>query len=258
MEPRVMYHLRHLEDLSNVYYFFVPWDHYPAEFQSWIDDASKKGMKFIGTQYYADYSTRRVPYFTEEKPKKTYLCYSGKSRAERTFLVGMLSYYDLLKHGYVTYFGEHYTDTNFTPEKTEDVFNSWILEPDVRSKLREGISKLQLPLTLEYSYFDMTASHNMNYCGDYYKAVDFVVVPETIHWNFFISEKTPKCIDLDKKFIVYGAPHFVKRLKEYYLKKFNKDISPLVDWCDTSYDDVLDTQQRAMMIIDIIKNNIKE
>lgn len=258
MAPWPLSQLDDIDDLSNLYYFFVPWDEYPPDIQKMIDKALKKGMHFVATQYYADYAKRYVPYYKDEVPKKTYLCYNGKTRTERTCLVSLLSHYDLLKYGYVTYFGENYTDRNFTPEKIEDMLNTWSMPDDVREKMKDGLSKLNLPLTLEAPYFNQRVSHSMTYCGDYYKAVDFVVVPETMHWNFFISEKTAKCIELNKKFIIYGAPHYVKRLKKYYLEKFKKDISHLTDWCDTSYDDEYDVIQRAEKIIKIIKENIKE
>ena len=107
--------------------------------------------------------------------------------------------------------------------------------------------------------FGKETAHAKNFNGDYYKAVDFCIISESDHENgFFITEKTVKCINLNKKFIAFAAPNYIENLKAYYKDKLNTDISHLTDWCNTSYSKEQNTFKRAEKIIQIVKEETKE
>jgi len=74
----------------------------------------------------------------------------------------------------------------------------------------------------------------------------------------FITEKTMKCVQQNKKFILFassGSLSFIKNKVKLYL---NKDITHLTDWCDTSYDNIKDKWERLDKIVNIVKDNIEE
>lgn len=255
MEISVLNHLNKFDDLSNFYYHCVPRNPPHQELQLMIEKTKAKRLNFVFDQYYISGFDRYKPYSIETVPKKKYLCYNGKTKPDRTLVVALLSYYNLLDQGYVTLYGETYTAPNFTPGKISDVY-TLPLSDDIKQKVEIGLSKITLPLYIEEPIFSRELSHSFKYRIDFYNAVEFVLVTETRQFGFFVSEKTVKCIENNKKFIVSADPHYIKKLKRYYLEKYNRDISHLTDWCDLSYDDEVNIVKRIEKIIEIVKEHI--
>jgi len=170
--------------------------------------------------------------------------------------VSYLSYYDLIKDGYISYFGESHVDKNFDIHSINDVFNL-SLTPEQQEKIQIGLSKIKLPLILDEQFLTKDVSHSFFYPGYYYNLVDFVLVCETNQYPrddiFFVTEKTTKAIDLNKRILVQGTKNFINNLKSYYFTHMNKDISHLTDWCDISYDKATGVE-RIEFITNIIKN----
>ena len=101
-------------------------------------------------------------------------------------------------------------------------------------------------------------THTRFYNGDYYKVVDFVIVVESdvsegLH---FITEKTMKCIQQDKKFILLASKGSLANLKHEVKEHLNLDITHLTDWCDISYDEIGNIWERLDKIINITKDKI--
>ncbi len=85
--------------------------------------------------------------------------------------------------------------------------------------IRKELKQIQLPIVADDNLFGDNLSHTKDFNAELYDAVDFVVVPETYgctnNDNFFPTEKTIKCILMNKKFIVVGNQYFLKNLKKY-------------------------------------------
>jgi len=187
--------------------------------------------------------------------KNQFLLMVGKLKPERTALVGLLSFYDLLKQNHVSYLtGE----SNFGPESTEDYFNSPEFPEKQKDLVEVGLNRLESNLSLDTLFLTYDISHSREYNSDYYYASDFVVVCESDASRdvMFITEKIGKCIQLNKKFILLGSKGLLSYTKEQSKIHLNKDISHLTDWCDTSYDEMGNIWDRVDKISEIIKNEI--
>lgn len=226
-----------------------------------VSTCLEKGLKLYKSQFFIDNQHEYYPIFKKLNVlQKKFVMYTGKTRPERTLMVALLSYNNLLDYGYVSYFG----DTHNLYYKNEKVIDVYKLE-DVKNdnqlyeKVKFGIEKLSIPLTIDVNKLSYETSHSKNFLANYYQASDFAVVLETEYDNnFFVTEKTIKCILCDKKFIVFACQGFVKKLKDYYLNKLGIDISHLTDWCDTSYDNEPNKIRRAELIIEEVKRQIEK
>ena len=72
----------------------------------------------------------------------------------------------------------------------------------------------------------------------------------------FITEKTTKCVQQDKKFILLSSKGMLSKTKNEYQKYHGIDISHLTDWCDTSYDEIDNVWYRIDKIVKIMKNEL--
>lgn len=211
--------------------------------------------------FFIKYNNYYRPEFSDiELEKKKFLYMVGKCKAERVCLLGLLSHYNLLDDAYYSFFGDG--TLNFGGEKIDNYFN--LDAPNIqKNQVKRGLNRIQIPTKLDSDDFNHALSHTRNYNGDYYKAVDFVVVAES-HVVYtkdeikprFITEKIMKCIQLDKPFILLGSSGLLKYIKEQAKIILNKDISHLTDWCDTSYDEIEDVWERIDKIANIIKESI--
>ena len=127
-----------------------------------------------------------------------------------------------------------------------------------KMKIKDGLSKLPKKLVLDVNNLTHGISHTRFYNGDYYKVVDFVIVVESdvsegLH---FITEKTMKCIQQDKKFILLASKGSLANLKHEVKEHLNLDITHLTDWCDISYDEIGNIWERLDKIINITKDKI--
>jgi len=258
IEHNILAKLAKLDNLERVKYYCIP--RQPDYHIDLVNTLVQRGLNLFASQYFADYSHHYTPVLSKNLPYKDFTLLTGKTRPERTLLVALLSYYDLIKNGYVSFFGDTAVDSNFNTAKVDDLYTSpFITNSSLKEKSQIGLSKLDLPLTLDEPILNAKVSHAKNFNADYYLASDFVIVPETSMNNsgvFFVSEKTVKPILLNRKIIVLSHRHFIKNLKEYYRTKFNKDISHLTDWCNLAYDDEADITTRVEMIVDEVKNRI--
>jgi hypothetical protein len=229
-----------------------------------------KGCTILNLPFYIKYIDYFKPFKTDSViPPKKFLMLTGKLNMHRTCMVGLVSYYDLIKHGYVSFFGEevhNYWTGTYNPDvklvtKISDYYDSHSPE-EQKTKVKKGFEKLPKKLTVDVEHFTFSVAHNRTYNRDYYDAVDFVVVNETDvdqNWgSIHITEKTGKCIQLDKKFIVLGPTGILQKVKKDAKIHLGKDISHLTDWCDISYDTIENVWERIDKIVDIIKKETLE
>ena len=268
LENIVLEKLDKFSKLNSIHYFYNPREkNYNQRLLLKLID---KGLVCVPKYYFVDYANYYQPDTSATlMPNKSYLCLTGKVTPSRTFLIALLSNYNLLQHGHVSYFGEDYTTMSLNNQIIADYNNASFLSHPAKNIIKEELMQLKLPLVADTIHFTSEISHTKLFNVELYSSVDFVIVPETLgcteFGNFFPTEKTAKCINLNKRFIPIANKGFLKKLKEYYKKNFNKDISNLTDWCDTSFDEMSSLEERITQIVKITaaevdkyKNNLKE
>ena len=231
----------------------------PPDIQT-LNPLIKKGCNVITLPFFLKYIHYYSPLWVlpddQEIVKRKFLLYVGKLKPERTALVGLLSYYDLLNDNHVVYLtGEN----NFSPETTEDYFDNYA-PAEQKVLVRSGLNKIYSDLILDVEQLTHHISHGREYNSDYYQSVDFVIVCEsdTTRGIQFITEKIGKCVQLNKKFILLGSTGLLSYVKEQSKIHLNRDISTLTDWCDTSYDEIDDVWERVDKIVEIVKNEVEQ
>lgn len=236
---------------------------YETSMESDVQKIIDYGANVIIEPFFISCINYYQPTYTNEIiNKKEFLLLCGKSKPTRTSMVGLLSYYDLIKYGHVSFFGDGVINnkSNFFRDKKSDYFDKTNSPDDQKNKVRLGLSKLPSKMILDVQDLTHSISHGRKYNGDYYDSVNFVIVVESDirEGMIFITEKTMKCVQQNKKFILFassGSLSFIKNKVKLYL---NKDITHLTDWCDTSYDNIKDKWERLDKIVNIVKDNIGE
>lgn len=260
MESSVLKILSKYHNLSNVYYFYNPRS--PSYCADLVQNLKYKQLKLRPHHYFLTYANEYIPdYNLAPLPKKRFLCLTGKVNPYRTFLIALLSKHNLLEHGHVSYFGsDHYIDDFCGLYNEEDFEQVPWLSDNSKQFIRDEIKHISLPITADVDKFSSVMSHSRSFNAQLYKAVDFAIVPETfgctVNEEFFPTEKTAKCILMNKKIIPVGSQHFLKNLKNYYKRQFNEDISHLTDWCDTSYDDEPAVENRIKKVVELIASEV--
>lgn len=256
LDIKILEFLNQYDNLEHITYITNPPLCHPGELDDKISILKNKGLNIQIRHLFLENSYLYKPRFTDiDLPHKTFLCLTGKTKPYRTAMVSYLSYHNLVDYGYVSLFGEDYTQKEFYHGKIEDVFPLASNE-NQRDILSQGLSKITLPLSLDVDIIDRETSHEQNFLGDYYKCVDYVIVCETIVRDyFFITEKTIKAINMNKKILVLASKNFVSNIKTLYKDILNKDISHLTDWCDLSYDEY-EGLERIEKMIEIVKESV--
>jgi hypothetical protein len=258
IEESVLLKIQRLRNIQQISYFYNPRSN--GNLTKRVNSLISKGLKCFPAQYFIDYPERYIPVVNGIMPAKDFLCLTGKITAERTYLVSLLSKFDLLDSGYVSFFNTESVDQEFDSSSIYDSYRSNLSEP-AKQIIKDEMSKIKLPLTVDQPLLTKYLSHSKLFNASLYAAVDFVIVPETggslTHNEFFVTEKTIKCILTNKKFIPVGSQYFLKNLKEYYLTQHNRDISALVNWYDDSFDSIQTTEKRIEQIVNIVKNTVE-
>jgi hypothetical protein len=261
LEEIVLEKLDNFSNLESVYYFCNPKNTPHA--QTLLLKLRQRGLICDPEQFFINYANIYQPDpNAATMPKKQYLCLTGKVTPSRTFLIALLSKYNLLQYGHVSYFGEDNIDKTFDKQIIDNYKNASFLSSPAKDVIRDEIKKLKLPLVADTTQFNAEISHTKTFNAELYSAVDFVIVPETtgctMNGNFFPTEKTVKCISLNKKFIPIASVGYLKNLKAYYKNNLDKDISHLTDWCDTSFDSIIELEKRTMMVVKNVANEISK
>lgn len=195
---------------------------------------------------------------------KKFLSFNGICRPHRSLLVALLSSYDLLKYGYVSYNSYLFPNTqNSSPSELYDLMITWSNGStelvDILSNNKEKLCQLDTMYLDDAPKIDkviMVHSFNKD-CKQFYEETYFSVVTETLCMRIhsqdghtgigrLLSEKTFKAMLNKHPFILVGVPKTLQLLKELGYKTF----SP---WIDESYDDEYDDCKRLLMIIQEIK-----
>lgn len=261
VEQKILDQIAKFRDFKDqIYYFANPRDQ--GQVATLVNEMQQDGFSIILKQFFIDNADSYVPILNENSyTHKKYLCLTGKPTPTRTYAICLQSQYKMLDKGYVSFFTERHIDRKFDPGKIDTYKTFDRFDNASKNMIQRELKIIGKSLIVDKKIFDKKLSHSKTYNGDLYNAVDFVIVPETggsiEQDNFFVTEKTIKCINLDKKFIVLGSKHFVKNLKDYYLKEHNKDISHLTDWCPTHYDNISSLQDRILTAIKIASNYVR-
>jgi hypothetical protein len=218
----------------------------------------KKGVTLFVEQYFVKYCNYYVPIkISNEKKRRCFLLLGGKSKSFRTALTGLIYHNNLEEHGHISYFGFE-PHNNFSDESVFDYFMS---DSPIEQKLKvkDGLHKMGGNKYLDVEGFDHQTSHTRLYDSTYYDLVDFVVIMESdiAENRVFITEKTTKCVQMNKKFILLSSCGMLEKTKEYYKKYHDLDISHLTDWCDNSYDKITNVWDRIDTISELIKKHIQ-
>lgn len=181
---------------------------------------------------------------------KTFLFMVGKNRYHRLTLLYHLYEKGLFSKGHISYFlgdQDNFGNKNWDYTKTL---------PDYLKLFLNNIPSKQ---TLDVDRLTRDTSQDYTFEAAYYLKSKFVIVAETEvgEDNHFFTEKLTKCVLLDKPFILLASPYSLSKVKSYYLKYFNKDISHLTDWVDTSYDTIVNLEKRCEVISQLVYTNTK-
>jgi|TARA_B110000908_G_C10161808_1_gene406403 hypothetical protein len=265
-EMEVLEKIDTFPEIGSIHYFYNP-----RHFEKSSKDPRRalllkliqRGLVCVAKQYFINYANIYKPAANNTPmPNKSYLCLTGKVNPIRTFLITLLSRYKLLQHGHVSYFGENHTDPSFEPLKINEFNNAEYLSRSAKELIRKELTQIKLPIIADVNKFDAKISWTKEFNAELYNAVDFVIVVETFGCtnsdDFFPTEKTAKCILMNKKFIPIASKGFLRKLKSYYTTEFNKDISHLTDWCDTSFDDLSSLEERVKRVVEVTRNEISK
>lgn len=221
-----------------------------------LEELTLKGCEVTIKPFFLIYYDQYTPISTHNELKhKTFLMLGGKSKIARTALTGIVYSKGLDKYGYISYFGFK-PNTEFSEESVYDYFMSD--SPDEqKDRVKSGLLKMGGNKTIDVNNFDYNTSHSREYNSNFYNNVDFVIIMESDVTNdrVFITEKTTKCIQLNKKFILLSSCGMLEKTKEFYKEYHNMDISHLTDWCDTSYDKISNVWERIDKISNVIESH---
>ena len=172
-----------------------------------------------------------------------FLFYNGKMRPHRAFAVAELTHRNLLKNGLVSLLGATYTGESYTIEDIKKMCDN--VDIDIPKHIYNFLDNWQ-PMILDKkpSDLDMKNLNQLNY--EHYLKTYFSIVSETNMRYRFITEKTYKPIYNLHPFIILGAPHTLKLLKEMGYKTFPELFNE-------SYDSEIDPHKRFLMVIDEVE-----
>jgi hypothetical protein len=258
-EYMIMQKILSLHYIDKITYFYIP--RKDTRLKDLTEQLSSLRMKCVPRQYFIDHATAYKPITNGTLLPKNFLCLTGKLSSERAYLVSLLSKHGLLEYGYVSLFDSNSIDQTFTlTNSVQKIASLSTFSVQAKETITNELGKINLPLVADVSIFTSAISHAKEFNASLYNAVDFVIVPETAgnicQGEFFVTEKTIKCILTNKKFIAVACPFYLKKLKTYCYDKLNLDISPLTDWCDTSYDVITDTEDRIKKIVQIVYHQV--
>jgi len=248
--------IRHYEDLSPINVFTNG-----VVDESIIDlkVVKNRGLNITIEPYFVKYYDYYMPiknYDAQKKEHRQFLLLGGKAKTFRTALTSLLYFEGLDKCGYISYFG--FKPLNTFTNETKDMYFMTDSPNEQKRRVEIGLEKMGSNKVLDVTLFNHKTSHTREYDSTYYDLVDFVLIMESDVTNdrSFITEKTTKCVQQDKKFILLSSKGMLSKTKNEYQKYHGIDISHLTDWCDTSYDEIDNVWYRIDKIVKIMKNEL--
>lgn len=230
LQANKIIYMCHADDLDKHYDNFL--------IENNINIKDKCFMIFSGFAFSCFVTERDLKFYNYDrtKPKsKTYLFLNRMGREHRLMMVSMLSYYNLLDHGYVSLGSHPNVNTNH-------------LDRDTR--LRTGFEKVKhkFPLVIDtHDFQDNMLVGISTLSMEYYQKTYFSLVSST-HALFeqepaaATNEKELKPILAKQPFIVWGRPYSLKSMRDMGFMTFSK-------WFDESYDTETDDIKRMEKIV---------
>lgn len=190
---------------------------------------------FCFSNFISDYDLKFYQYNRTKPKSKIYLFLNRVDRVHRLMMVSMLSYYDLLRHGYVS--------LGSNPN-----VNNLVLDTDIR--LREGFEKIKhkFPLVLDTHDFENNILVGMStlpmeyYQDTYFSLVSSTHALSTQEKSTATNEKELKPILAKQPFIIWGRPYALESMRDMGFMTFSK-------WFDESYDTETDDIKRMEKIV---------
>jgi hypothetical protein len=192
------------------------------------------------------YDTRLIP--PEKRTiKKKYISFNrltSNHRVYRSLLISELFKRDILNHGYVSYSDicpdnhKHY-NTNLY-----DARDTGLITDDTMYEVLNNLKQIPMPLRVDFVDETHIPNHSFQLSAVEATQESFCyLVTETCYWErkHHLTEKIFKPIVSKMPFVLVGAAHNLKYLREYGFKTF----SP---WIDESYDDIEDPILRMQAI----------
>lgn len=218
-------------------------------------------VNYIVKDFFVEYMHYYSPDFTytgvTPVKNKVFTLLTGKPKIERSLLLKNLYDNNILKNGYVSYFGIGSENQNFLNSTNP---SGHLFRQEYVEDINIFHKKLKDNLYVDTSNFNYDISHTRHFRASPYMYSEFIVVCESdlYHPRFFHTEKSIKPIILNKKFILLNNQGSLADLKYKMLKYHRRDISDLTDWVDTSYDSISDLEERIYVISNLIIDNVKK
>lgn len=250
-----------LPDLSNVLLCAEPTDLTPTVAQR---KCTNLGLTINYEHHFVNNIHSYMPdlnQMDENVPHAMFTMFTGKTKPERTALVGLLSYYDVLHHGHVSYFGDN---VEYSFEKIQDFYRS-----DAPNALKEmvqaGLEKIQLPLVLDTPQLTQKISHSQRFNPTYYEKCDFVVTLETEFSTQgrvpLVTEKSLKPLIMNKPQMILGLPNQTRQLcaaVELNTSWYSGNWRDTIDWIDwQQWDSQTDNWTRFQIFFDMLLAEIQ-
>ncbi|MAR20490.1 MAG: hypothetical protein CMD25_00265 [Flavobacteriales bacterium] len=187
----------------------------------------------------------------ESKREKKFLCFNRRIRPHRYAMIAMFHHNNLLKNNLVSYSLEQGKDLNHLGNNGPDLntMTQILGKTNLRDSYMSYYDELVnlSPMTIDYKNLTNVmgpgCENKEPYLQTYFSVVTETSFPEKI---YFSTEKIYRPMLHFHPFIVYGAPHTLKNLKELGFKTF----SPFID---ESYDETLSPFKRMQKITKEIK-----
>lgn len=234
-------------------------DRFVKEVNNLCDINNLNPIQVIDTSLWYNYPPSPIEDIDISINKKNLFCFlNGVSRSHRKTMYAWLAEYDLLEHGNISWHtghrGQYIEMTDSISNKSEFNKNLRIVYPTF-SRINEelGMSKLEKQLHIKHSLlYNKDVKHNsikgapnekFRWRAPFLQESLIYLIAETVgdYPHVYISEKTWKACASKVPFMIAGAQHSLKILKDKGFQTFSNI------W-DESYDDIPDFYNRSNAI----------
>lgn len=204
---------------------------------------------FSTFEFQIQQATKVAPIVNLKKYKK-FICLNRRWRLHRPFLVAMLSYYGLLKHGYVSLGKcEKNSNWNISIQQILNYHKKYPFEETLKIVEENKESFNEIPdLYLDTNDLDINRPNIDDSIKVFFQTSYFSVVTETLFFSNtqFLSEKIFKPIAMKHPFILVGTPNLLSHIILLGYKTFHPYINE-------EYDKETNHCKRMKLIVDEIK-----
>lgn len=167
---------------------------------------------------------------------KLYSLLTGTPKFERSVMVGLLSAYNILDKGHISYFGVHHN--NVLQDHIKKIEKDSTCPPSLRAACIRGLSSITGDLIVDEPQF----SHDLGVGRAYnllpYRYSDIHIIMESHFFSdiAFYTEKIVKPVQQGNRLLLAWTPNKLSKVYEAVKKHMGKDIYHLLYWGDSNYD----------------------